>query len=213
MRTCQESIDGFTIKVNGNSLFRESAVSASLKGQFLVAANHLRDANFYRSVVLVLEHNDEGTMGLVINRPSEVSVETALSTNLPLVGTDTAVFSGGPVETSALMILHNSRILGKTDEQIVPGIYLAGSQNSFDSLVQQPDEPQPDIRFRVYCGYAGWGAQQLEVELGRGDWHVVSADSELVLDNDPYGVWDVCVRRLHRANRILPHDVRNPEWN
>jgi len=191
-------------------------VSARLKGQFLVAAAHLRDPNFYRSVVLLLEHNDQGAMGLVINRPSEISVETALSTDLALAGTDAVVYSGGPVETSALMILHNSQVLGKIDEQIVSGVYLAGSQTSFDSLVQPPAEPsvdQPGIRFRVYCGYAGWGAQQLESEISRGDWHVVQSDSEMVLDNDPYGVWDICVRRMHRANRILPHNVRNPEWN
>lgn len=193
-------------------------MSAHLKGQFLVAAAHLRDPNFYRSVVLVLEHNQQGTMGLVINRPSEVTVETALSTNLTLGGTDAVVFAGGPVETSALMILHNSLILGKTDEQIVPGVYLAGSQSSFDTLVRQspdpqPQPPQPDVRFRVYCGYAGWGAKQLEAELSRGDWHIVDGDPDMVLDNDPYGVWDICVRRLHRANRILPHNVRNPEWN
>jgi putative transcriptional regulator len=191
-------------------------VSARLKGQFLVAAAHLRDPNFYRSVVLVLEHNAQGTMGLVINRPSEIAVDTALSTDLTLPGTDSVVFSGGPVETSALMILHNSRILAQDDEQIVSGVYLAGSQNSFDTLVKQPADPAPqqsEVRFRVYCGYAGWGAQQLEGEIGRGDWHVVDSDPQMVLDHDPYGVWDICMRRLQRANRILPHNVRNPEWN
>ncbi len=191
-------------------------MAESLRGKYLVAGKGLRDPNFYRSVILVVEHNEEGAMGLVINRPSEISVETALSTDLALAGTDAVVFSGGPVETSALMILHNSQVLGKTDEQIVSGVYLAGSQSSFDSLVREPAEPavqQPTVRFRVYCGYAGWGAQQLEGEIERGDWHVVNSDSEMVLDNDPYGVWDICVRRLHRANRILPHDVRNPEWN
>lgn len=188
-------------------------MSASLKGHFLVAASHLRDPNFYRSVVLILEHNQQGAMGLIINRPSEVSVETALSTKICLNGTDGVVFSGGPVETSALMILHNSRLLGKSDEQIVPGVYLAGSQDSFDRLVHPDDDPQTTVRFRVYCGYAGWDARQLDGELARGDWHVVAGDPDVVLDNDPYGVWDVCMRRLHRANRILPHDARNPEWN
>jgi putative transcriptional regulator len=188
-------------------------MSGGHRGQFLVAANHLRDPNFYRSVVLILEHNSEGAMGLVVNRPSSVSVEKALSEHLDTGACETPVYVGGPVEGSALFIMHNCLSLGQHDQEIVTGLFLAGSHESFESVVRDGMQPENGVHFRVFCGYAGWGAGQLESEIGRGDWHLLPADGETVLEQDPYGAWDVCVRRLHRANRLLPHNVRNPEWN
>jgi putative transcriptional regulator len=188
-------------------------ISAMYQGQFLIAANHLRDANFFRSVVLILEHNQQGAMGLVVNRPSSVSVEKALSEHLETGVCETPVYVGGPVETSALFIMHNCLALGQHDQEIVPGLFLAGSHESFETVVRDGLQPENGVRFRVFCGYAGWGANQLESEIARGDWHCQQGDSQIVLEQDPYGAWDVCTRRLQRANRILPHNVRNPEWN
>ncbi|MCA9058645.1 MAG: YqgE/AlgH family protein [Planctomycetaceae bacterium] len=182
-------------------------------GQLLIAADHLRDPNFYRSVVLMLEHTEEGAMGLVVNKPSGITVETALNEQMTDVKCETPVFLGGPVERSALFVLHNSPILGKQDEQILPGLYLAGSHDSFEEVVRAGTQSSGPANFRVFCGYAGWGGGQLEGELARGDWHLQPGDAPLVLEEDPYGTWEICLRRLHRANRILPHNVRNPDWN
>lgn len=188
-------------------------MAVSLQGQFLVAANHLRDPNFYRSVVLMLEHGEKGAMGLVINRPSSVSVERALSEHLDTGSCETPVFVGGPVENSALFILHNCFSLGQLDQEIAPGLYLAGSHESFETVVRDGLKPDNSVLFRVFCGYAGWGEQQLEDEIDRGDWFVLPGDSQIVLEHDPYGAWEVCTRKLQRASRILPHNVKNPEWN
>ena len=188
-------------------------MSSSLQGHFLIAADHLRDPNFYRSVVLLLEHNDEGAMGLGLNRPSAVSVETALSEHMQTGSCETPVFVGGPVETSALFIMHNCLSLGQHDQEIAPGVFLAGSHESFESVVNDGLKPEREVRFRVYCGYAGWGSDQLESEIDRGYWLTLKSDGPLILEEDPYGLWEVCMRRLHRANRMLPHNVRNPEWN
>ncbi len=188
-------------------------MSDSLQGSFLIAGNHLRDPNFYRSVVLMLEHNEQGAMGLVLNRPSAMTIGKALSQHGAVAGSDAPVFVGGPVEPTSLFILHNCVALGKCDQEVAPGVFLAGSEDSFEQVVKSGAKPNEIARFRLISGYAGWGEQQLEGELNRGDWAVLPAQGALILEEDPYGLWEICTRRLHRANRLLPHDARNPDWN
>jgi len=187
-------------------------MTVSLHGEFLIASERLRDQNFYRAVVLVLEHNDEGAMGLVVNRPSSIAVDAALGGGSSM-SLDAPVFIGGPVETSALFVLHNHLNAGLQDREIVPGLFLAGSDDSLQTVIDADTKSESNRIFRVYCGYAGWGAEQLENEISRGDWFSVPADSGTVLEEDPYGIWEVCTRRFRRAHRLLPHNVRNPEWN
>ena len=191
------------------------APSHSLQGQFLVASPHLRDANFYRTVILLLEHSDEGAMGLVINRPSAVTIGKALGEEGPVNNADAPVFVGGPVEPGALFILHNCLAIAGTDREVVPGVLLAGSDVSFETLVRNsPSEPlDGNHKFRLLCGYAGWGEGQLESELARGDWHIQGPDGNLVLDEDPYGIWSVCFRRIQRCSGFFAHQAANPEWN
>ena len=188
-------------------------MAASFQGSFLVAANHLRDPNFYRSVVLILEHKAEGAMGLIVNRPSPMTIAGALSQHWPVACGEAPVFVGGPVEPTSLYILHNCVKLGQSDQEIAPGIFLTGSEESFDQVVRSEPQSEPAVKFRLLSGYAGWGGGQLESELGRGDWHTVPADGQLILEEDPYGLWEICTHRIQRANRMLPHDVRNPDWN
>ena len=188
-------------------------MAGSLQGSFLIAANHLRDPNFYRSVVMMLEHNDQGAMGLVINRPSAMTIGKALSQQGQTSVNKDPVFVGGPVEPTSLFILHNCLSLGKRDQEVAPGLFLAGSENSFEEVVRSGKSPEAGVRFRLISGYAGWGGEQLEGELERGDWYCIPADSTLVLEEDVYGLWEVRMRRLHRANRLLPHNIRNPDWN
>ena len=185
----------------------------SLQGCFLVAGRHLRDPNFFRTVVLVLPHSEDGAMALVINRPSSMTIGKALSQNGPVNDADAPVFIGGPVEPTSLFILHNCTTLAGADREIGPGIFLAGSDLSFETVVRTPAKEPVQQRFRLLSGYAGWSPGQLESELARGDWHILKADAELVFEDDPYGVWDVCMRRIQRHTRLLNVPVRNPEWN
>lgn len=185
----------------------------SLRGQLLVSGRHLRDPNFYRSVVLMLEDTDESSMGLVINRPSSIAVDAAMENLESTPASKDPIFSGGPVETSALFILHNCPELGDQDEQVCTGVFVTGSNESFEALIANDKNCLESCGFRIYCGYAGWGTGQLAEELSRGDWHIIPAESELVFGDDPYHIWEACMERVHEENRILPHDVRNPEWN
>jgi putative transcriptional regulator len=185
----------------------------SLEGWFLVAGRHLSDPNFFRSVVLMLQHASEGAMGLVVNRPSAVSIDGILSREGPIPCGHAPVYTGGPVEPTSLFILHNDVRLSGTDHEITPGLYLAGSESSFEHVVRSPPDPQLKNRFRLLSGYAGWGPGQLENELARGDWHTLPADGLVVLDDDPYGIWEICTRRVLKATRLLDPGTHNPEWN
>lgn len=188
-------------------------MTISLQGSFLISAHHLRDPNFYRSVVLMLEHSSESAMGLIVNRPTSITIGKALAQHDPVNGLDAPVFCGGPVEQNALFVLHNCVTLGKQDQEISPGLFLAGSETSFDEVVRKKAPPNKTLQYRLISGYSGWGAGQLESEMARGDWNILPSTGSLLLEEDPYGLWEVCMRRLHRITRVLPHDVRNPEWN
>jgi len=188
-------------------------MTVSLQGSFLIAAPQLRDPNFYRSVVLMLEHNSENAMGLIVNRPSGTTIGEALTEHSPVNNVNAPVYCGGPVEQNSLFMLHNSVTLGKQDQEVAPGLFLAGSQQSFDQIVRQEAPLGQNVLFRLVNGYAGWGAGQLEGEIARGDWKVLPKANGMLLEEDPYGLWEVCMRRLNRLTRVLPHDVKNPEWN
>src|SRR4029079_19610055 len=140
----------------------------SLKGQLLLASPSLHDPNFRRTVVLVTEHNDEGAAGLVLNRPSPASVSYLVPELEELVEDTDPVWLGGPVQPNAVLVLGE---FVDPDDAAVP---LFGSLG-FPSL-EDPDEVVPaTTRRRVFAGYAGWGAGQLESELGREDWIVEPA--------------------------------------
>lgn len=152
------------------------------KGRLLVAAPPLGDGNFDRTVVYVLEHNEAGALGLVLNRPS-----TEVMVDLPgwsaLAAAPGGVFAGGPVETQALIALGRVREGGRVIADPV-------------DLETDPDtvEPRPDV-VRIFHGYAGWGAQQLDGELDLGAWIVVPATVDDVFTNDPENLWRSVLER------------------
>lgn len=188
-------------------------MSESLRGHYLIASKCLRDPNFYKTVVLLVEHNDEGSMGLVINRPSCVTVAHALSEHFKLPETDDLVYVGGPVEPSALFILHNAPELGAEEKPVVPELYVGSSAEVFEQIVRSAAGGNPDLNFRIFSGCAGWAPDQLEGEIARGDWHVHPATAKAVFTDDPYQVWDCLLQKFYESNRILPQFTKNPEWN
>jgi putative transcriptional regulator len=187
--------------------------SDSLRGHCLISAKRLRDQNFYKTVVLLVEHGSDGAMGLVINRPSCVTVAHALSEHFKLPETDDLVYVGGPVEPSALFILHNSAELDGNESPVVPGVFVGSSAEVFEQIVRTSAEGDPDIQFRIFSGCAGWAPGQLEGELARGDWHSLPAEVERIFGDDPYAVWDNLIAKVYASNRILEQPPCNPEWN
>lgn len=176
---------------------------ASLRGQFLIASRGLRDGNFFRTVVLIVEHNDQGAMGLVVNRPAGITVARALKNHFELPETGEMVYFGGPVERNALFVLHNDQELEGSSNPVVDGIYVGGSPEVFENVVTRAAEPDPRLRFRVFFGCAGWGPEQLEAELARNDWLLLAATEKYVFHSDPYAVWELLLHEYRQAHPLL----------
>ncbi|QDT31216.1 YqgE/AlgH family protein [Thalassoglobus polymorphus] len=184
-----------------------------LRGKFLVAGDQLRDPTFFKSVVLIVEHGPDGSMGLVINHPSPFTVSHALQGNFDLPENQELVYVGGPVEPEALFVVHNSSALDPSEMPIVENVYMGSSAEVFEDILQVAIEDPQELIYRVFAGCSGWGPGQLEGELARGDWTVVPADEETVFQPDPYSIWDTLTAKAKQTRRLLPIDCDHPEWN
>ena len=160
---------------------------------FLLAVPQLGDPNFNRSVVLLLEHTDEGSMGLVLNRPTTLDVdEFCRSQDMEFQGDGSAlVYQGGPVQTDRAFILHESGHQGPETEDINDALKFSYSLESMRALVASPP-----ARLRFYLGYAGWGPEQLAEEVAAGAWLIAQPTAELIFEADPEQTWEVALRQL-----------------
>lgn len=157
-------------------------MSGKLEGRLLVATPLLIDPNFWRTVVLVLQHDDEGSLGLVLNRPSAEPVEAHIPAWGPVTAPPGTVHYGGPVAPEMAIGLSTGR---EGEPTPVPGLCIV-------DLGQSPG-PEPGA-VRVYSGYAGWGAGQLEAEIAEGSWYVVAASPDDPFER-PEGQWARVLRR------------------
>lgn len=159
--------------------------SALASGKFLVASRQIIDPWFSRTVVLLISHDRSGAMGLIINRPTEMQLATLFPEIEGLDG-EVPVFFGGPVQKYRMMLLVRAGSQPEEALRIFDGIYVSASSAV---LKRMAGSPAPGESFRVYSGYAGWAAGQLEAEIARGDWHILQADAETVFDKEPSEVW------------------------
>lgn len=162
----------------------------SLRGQLLVAAPPLVDPNFDRTVVLVLEHGDDGGLGIVLNRPSTTTVHDVFPEWRELVSPPAVAFIGGPVATDAVIALARRR---RSD---VDGFVEIVDDLGTVNLAHDPDDLGAALKsLRVFAGYAGWAPGQLESELAQGAWFVVSLKPEDVFATTPERMWRDILRR------------------
>ena len=153
---------------------------ASLKGQLLIASPRLMDPNFVRTVVLMVQHGDEGALGLVLNRPLTATVrdvcEKVLETSCEV---EAHLHQGGPCE-GPLMVLHATTDDDSTEHEseVVPGVYFTAERGTIEDLLRGIADG--DAKF--FVGYAGWGAGQLESELETGSWLTCPADPAHVFE-------------------------------
>lgn len=162
------------------------------KGKFLVASKQLRDPQFFETVVLLIEYDSHGAMGLVINRPTKVKLSKVLPEIDGLQKRSDTIYLGGPVAKNQLMLLIRTNSPPEGSRLIFKDIYLSSSQTIIEKMIDDPDTPE---RFRVYAGYAGWASGQLDQEVYRGGWHILQADEESVFDKTPTAIWPELIRR------------------
>jgi len=177
----------------------------SLRGQLLVAGPALVDPNFRRTVVLIGEHGDEGAMGVVLNRVSTALVDEAIPPLVQLTGPDEPVYLGGPVQPQAVVVLADFADVEQAGVLVVDNVgFLPGEIEDTTAI--------GELRgLRVFAGYAGWAAGQLESELAEGAWIVVPARSSDVFTSEPEALWSEVLRREGGPLAILallPDDPR-----
>jgi putative transcriptional regulator len=160
-------------------------------GRILIADKDLHDPNFERTVILLLSYDeDEGAGGVILNRPSETSVSEALKEYPEAHGHMDSAYDGGPVQTKRVLALLHSKTKFEDADELVPGVYSVGTTK----LLRKALADKMDIR--VFAGYAGWGAGQLEAEVDAGAWHVERTVAATVFDDDPESLWQRLTRKL-----------------
>lgn len=162
------------------------------KGRFLVASRDLRDPNFERTVVLLLDHNEQGALGLVINRPTDLNIATALPDVEGLEDRKETVWVGGPVATLNMLMLVRAGDRPEKADAVFDDIYVSGST---ELLAQLVDSAENAGSFRIYAGHAGWAPRQLDAEVARGGWEVLPGDADMVFDESPAEIWPDLIER------------------
>ena len=178
----------------------------SLKGHLLVASADLLDPNFRRTVVLVTEHGDDGALGLVLNRPAETRVVEAVSPLAGLVDPVEPVYVGGPVEPGSVIVLAQFEDPDDAAEAIFDDVGFVGGDSDLDEVAGAI------TRARVFAGYAGWSAGQLDDELDADGWIVEPATQE-----DVFGpcdeLWSDVLRRKGGPYALLATMPPDPSLN
>ena len=182
---------------------------APLRGRLLVAAPPLVDPNFDRTVVLMLEHGDEGALGLVLNRPSTTDLAEAVPDWNALASEPAVVFAGGPVQTDAVIALARSDV----DEERDGWVPVGPGFGTVD-LARPPIDVGVQIdAVRVFVGYAGWAPGQLEGELEAGAWFVVDVLLDDVFGGDPAALWQRVLRRQAGRLAMFANTPADPSTN
>jgi putative transcriptional regulator len=182
-----------------------STMSESVRGRLLVATPDLRDPNFSRTVVLMLEHGDDGALGVVLNRPIELSVADVLPDWADLSTAPACLYVGGPVAPTAVIGLGRGDGpvfqplfdgLGTLDLDLDPALYSATMAN-----------------LRVFVGYAGWAPGQLEQELSGGGWLVLDLAPEDPFSSEPSQLWQAVLRRQGGRVAMFASAPEDPSTN
>lgn len=159
-------------------------------GVFLYASPGLPDPNFAETVVLLLEHTDKGSLGVVVNRPTRIPVRELVPELAEPGDAALSLQWGGPVQPGAVLVLLRSPGSASDARRVLPGVHLCADLEDLKRAARQPDAVG---RVRIYGGYTGWGAGQLENERRLGTWIVAPADAGSVFAADPEVLW----RRVH----------------
>jgi putative transcriptional regulator len=178
----------------------------SLRGHLLIAGPSLWDPSFRRTVVLIGHHDEEGAVGVVLNRPLETTVEEAAPPLSPLVPPGETLFQGGPVQPEAAVVLADFEDPNRAGVLALDSIGFLPEESDADSLGGLR-------RARVFAGYAGWGAGQLEAEMEEESWHATPAVPGDVFTSDPERLWSAAVGRLGPGFRLLATMPLDPNLN
>ncbi len=177
----------------------------SFQGHFLVAARHQHDPNLVETVILVVEHSDRGAFGVIVNCPNE---RNQRQRNEQPLSEKARLYFGGPV-TGPLMAVHDDASFA--EHEILPGVFFAGKEKNVLPLMRKAKQP-----YKVFTGYAGWEAGQLEYEIEQSVWRVAPGTAERIFSKSNE-LWEelskeVMERQLRELFNVK-HIPADPQWN
>lgn len=180
-------------------------------GKLLVASSGLSDPNFVETVVLLVQYDHQGTVGLIINRRTKAPISRVLQDLNAAKQRLDPVYMGGPVQMTEVLALLRSHRKPEEATSILADVYLVSSKALLEKTLAGGSGPSD---FRVYLGYCGWGAGQLENEVRMGGWWIFAGNAGLVFDPDPGSVWSRLIarteQRLARVRKATPgSELRN----
>lgn len=191
------------------NLLLSGPIDVPSKGVFLVADPKIGDPNFKKTVILLLQHSVKGTIGLIINRPTNVP----LSQILPQVDVQAqpsgSLYDGGPVDRKTLTLLYRTQSPPNGAKPLFADVYASQAARV---LAEQLRSTEENKGFRLYAGYAGWGGGQLRREMKRGDWHIVKADVPSLYERPAERVWQGMFNQSQelRVNSEPPKSMIRP---
>lgn len=163
------------------------------KGKLLVATEQVQGGVFYEAVILLLHYDATGAMGIVVNRPTDIEPAEVVDDIEAFSAYTGNLYWGGPVQMNSLRALMRTDTPPADAEAIVDTVHQVPVDDALENA------PADTARLRLFIGYAGWSAGQLDREMIRGSWHVLSASDEIVFTDDPHALWQ----------RLAPPPVNN----
>lgn len=176
------------------------------KGVFLLATPEIDAGFFFRAVVLICEHNANGSFGLVINKSLELDLPEEIISKSQKINNRVGVRAGGPVQTNQMMLLHDSTDSEQQTLKITDQIYLGGDIQFLQEALNNENGPHMQLCF----GYAGWGAGQLEREFLDGHWFLQPAKSSHLFETPPDKLWQLLLREMggkYATLSMIPEDL------
>jgi putative AlgH/UPF0301 family transcriptional regulator len=161
-------------------------------GKLLVASRNLADPNFAKTVILLVHSDDQGVVGLILNRRTDIAVSRVLEGLQGAKDRSDPAYLGGPVDVPTVFALLQSSAKVEGAERIFSGVYLISTKTLFEQTLTARPDPQV---FHVYLGYAGWANDQLRNEVKQGAWFIFPADTGAVFNSDPASLWPQMIRK------------------
>lgn len=190
-------------------LQNEKSDHKSWRGNFLVSRYNLADPNFRETVVFLVDHNEEGALGFVVNRALDLTVFDVLPELTGPRAKESQVYLGGPVQKEYIMALHNGRGIPFGTE-IVPGVFF---EPIFKNLFPYFVDEDADAKILTFAGYSGWGPGQLESEMDQETWIIVPGDPDLIFADNPEQSWREALRAKGGLFKVFAETTVDPDLN
>lgn len=178
------------------------------KGRVLISEPFLNDINFRRTIILIVEHGEEGTLGFVLNKPTGYNLNQ-VTEEFPEI--NSPLFYGGPVQVNALQFIYRGERILDDSREILPGLYWGGSFEKLKTLFETGAINPADFRF--FLGYSGWSAGQLDDELEINSWIVTDTSVDNIFSDEAEKLWSEVLKSMGKKFAILASFPENPSVN